>query len=238
MVDNHIPINKLSYRKIVKKWLCERYGKEQTAEIWKKTEDQYNEYLKDLPDYGGKKNGHAMAIYGGLLIFALYPVLPDQPPVEELQDFVSNLFMGPFVTLGKIFNLNRPRDMRLINKIFNKSGDGDRRDIVKYPAGFRNVDEPYDEVNHIARYHFTQCPNAEFAKAHDLLHVLPLMCNSDYFGIEQIHGTLIRCGTCGNSDICDYCVVGNRNPLAKEYRIEKDERGFLVSRKVPSQDHT
>ena len=106
--------------------------------------------------------------------------------------------------------------MRLINKIFKKSGDGDRRDIVTYPAGFRNVDEPYDEVNHIARYHFTQCPNAEFAKAHDLLHVLPLMCNSDFFGIEQIHGTLIRCGTCGNSDICDYCVVGNRNPLANE----------------------
>ncbi|MBR4493701.1 MAG: hypothetical protein IKP14_03240 [Clostridiales bacterium] len=56
MVDNHIPINKLSYRKPVKKWLCERYGKEQAAEIWKKTEDQYNEYLKDLPDYGGNRN--------------------------------------------------------------------------------------------------------------------------------------------------------------------------------------
>ncbi len=231
MVDNHIPINKLSYRKPVNKWLCERYGEEQAAEIWKKTEDQYNEYLKDLPDYGGKKNGHAMAIYGGLLVFALYPILPDQPPVAELQDFVSNLFMGPFVTLGKIFNLNRPRDMRLINKIFKKSGDGDRRDIVKYPAGFINVEEPYDEVKHIARYHFTQCPNAEFAKEHNLLHVLPLMCNSDFFGIEQIHGTLIRCGTCGNSDLCDYCVVGDRNPLAKEYRIAKDESGFLVSRK-------
>jgi hypothetical protein len=86
MVDNHIPINKLSYRKSVKKWLCERYGKEQAATIWQNTEAQYNEYLKDLPDYGGKKNGHAMAIYGGLIIFALYPALPDQPPVAELQD--------------------------------------------------------------------------------------------------------------------------------------------------------
>ncbi len=232
MVSNHIPVNKLPYCKPVKNWLCERYGSDQAGLIWEKTVEQYNTYLPDLPDYGGKKNGHAMAIYGGLLIFSLYPSLPDQPPVSELQDFVSNMFMGAFVNLGKVFDLNRPSNMWLINKIFKKSGDGDRRDIVKYPAGFINVDEPYDKENHIARYHFTQCPNAEFAKKHDLLHVLPLMCNSDYFGIEQIHGTLIRCGTCGNSPMCDYCVVGNKNPLAEEFVIDKDENGFLVSRKI------
>ena len=231
MADNHIPVSKLPYRKPVRKWLIERYGAEQGEDIWKRTVEQYNSYLPDLPDYGGKKNGHAKAIYGGLLIFSLYPCLPDHPPISELQDFVSNLFMGPFVKLGKIFDLNRPSNMKLINRIFKKSGDGDRRDIVKYPAGFINVEEPYDNVNHIARYHFTQCPNAEFAKKHNLLDGLPLMCNSDFFGIEQIHGTLIRCGTCGNSEICDYCVVGNRNPLAKKYEISTDETGFLVSRK-------
>jgi len=231
MADNHIQVSKLPYRKPVKKWLLERYGKEQSEAIWQRTVEQYNSYLTDLSDYGGKKNGHAMAIYGGLLIFALYPCLPDQPPISELQEFVSNMFMGAFVKFGKVFDLNRPSNMKLINSIFKKSGDGDRRDIIKYPTGFINVDEPYDNVNHIARYHFTQCPNAEFAKRHNLLHVLPLMCNSDFFGIEQIHGTLIRCGTCGNSDMCDYCVVGNRNPLAKEYEIDTDENGFLVSRK-------
>ena len=229
MVDNHIQIADLPYCKPVKEWLEKRYGTESAVDIWEKTEEQYNAYLPDLPDYGGKKNGHAMAIYGGLLIFAMYPALPDQPPISELQDFVSNLFMGPFVKLGKIFNLNRSSDMWLINKVFKKSGDGDRRDILKYPCGFINIEEPYDKENHIARYHFTQCPNAEFAKQHNLLHVLPLMCNSDFFGIEQIHGTLIRCGTCGNSSMCDYCVVGNKNPLADRYEIRTDEGGFLIS---------
>ena len=62
-----------------------------------------------------------------------------------------------------------------------------------------------------------------------VLHVLPLMCNCDFFGIEQLHGTLIRCGTCGNSDICDYCVVGDKNPLADRYEIKTDDNGFLVS---------
>jgi hypothetical protein len=231
MAENHIQIADLPYCEPIKEWLGKRYGSDEAAEIWRKTEEQYNEYLIDLPDYGGRKNVHAMAIYGGLIIFSMYPLLPDQPPVSEIQDFVSNLFMGPFVKLGKVINLNRSFDMWLINKVFQKTGDGDRRDITKYPESFINVGAPYDKDNHIARYSFTQCPNAEFAKKHDLLHVLPVLCNSDFFGIEQIHGTLIRCGTCGNSDHCDYCVVGNRNPMTNEYEIVTDDRGFLVSRK-------
>ena len=34
-----------------------------------------------------------------------------------------------------------------------------------------------------------------------------------------------ECGTCGNSNKCDYCVVGCRNPLASEYQIVTDNAG-------------
>ena len=216
----------------VETWLKARYGAAEGAKIWAATGRQYNEYLRDLPDYGGKKSGHALAIYGAVVIFSLYPLLPDHPPVEELQDFVTELFMASFVKLGKLFNLNRSFDMWLINKVFQSVGDKDRKQFAQYPAGFCNVSEPYDKKNHAARYHFAQCPNAEFAKKHDLMHVLPLFCNSDYWAMRQIHGTLIRCGTCGNADKCDYCVVGSENPMAKEYETVKDDAGFLVSRKI------
>lgn len=215
----------------VKAWLNERYGEEQGAAIWRATAAQYDEYLKDLPDYGGKKANHALAIYGALLIFSLYPLLPDQPPVEDLQDFVQNLFMGSFRKLGRIFDLNRGLDMRLINAIFQNSGKKDQKNAAQHPAAFYTVTEPYDWENRAARYCFTQCPNAEFAKKHNLLHVLPLFCNSDYWAIRQLHGTLIRCGTCGNAEKCDYCVAGSESALAKQYEIVKDENGFLVSRK-------
>ena len=145
-------IKQLPYCKPVKKWLVERYGVPQAKKIWNQTKKNYQNYLSDLPDYGGSKNGHAKAIYGGLLIFALYPALPDQPLVSELQDFVSELFMGPFTKLGKIFDLNRPFDMWLIDKVFRKSGNKDRKDAVKYPDGFINVDAPYDRKHHVARY--------------------------------------------------------------------------------------
>ncbi len=220
----------LPYCEAVRRWLTDRYGDE-AGPIWRQVEANYASCLAESPDYGGKKNGHANAIYGGLLIFALYTALPDHPPISELTDFVQNLFMSPFTKLGKVFDLNRPLDMWLIDKVFRRSGNRDRRDIRKYSDGFVNVDEPYDREHRAARYSFTRCPNAEFAKKHGLLHVLPLLCNCDYFGISEIHGTLIRCGTCGNSERCDYCVVGNRNPLADEYEIVRDEHGFLVSRK-------
>ena len=216
----------------VKNWLNDQYGAEEGSRLWEAIAKQYDTYLEDLPDYGGKKNAHALAIYGSIVIFSMYPLLPDHPPVEELQDFVTNLFMAGFVKLGKIFNLNRSFDMRLINKVFHVIGKKDQKQYQQYPATFCNISEPYDKKHHAARYHFSQCPNADFARKHDLMHVLPLFCNSDYWGISQVHGTLIRCGTCGNSDKCDYCVVGSENPMAKEYEIVKDENGFLVSRRI------
>ncbi len=214
----------------IREWLSERYG-EEAGEIWKKVEENYASYLEEAPDYGGKKNGHASAIYGGMLVFALYKALPDRPDISELEDFIRNLFMSSFVKLGKVFDLNRSFDMWLIDRVFHKVGNRDRKDIERYPDGFVAVNEEYDRKNRVSRYRFTQCPNAEFAKKHGLLHVLPLLCNSDFFGIEQIHGTLIRCGTCGNSDMCDYCVMGNGNPIADEYETVRDDLGFLVSRK-------
>lgn len=103
----------------VQEWLNERYGKMGVQKIWEATCKQYNHYLKELPDYGGKKNAHALAIYWSIIIFSLYPLLPDQPPVEELQDFVTHLFMAPFEKLGKIFNLNRNFDIWLMDKVFH-----------------------------------------------------------------------------------------------------------------------
>ena len=223
-------LEELQYCEKIRQWLADRYGSGADA-IWQKTAQIYASWLAEVPDYGGKKNGHANAIYGGMLVFALYTALPDQPPISKLEGFVQNLFMSPFTKLGRVFNLNRSFDMWLIDKVFHRVGKRDRKDIKIYPDGFIAVNEPYDKGNRVSRYSFTQCPNAEFAKRHGLLHVLPLLCNSDFFGISEIHGTLIRCGTCGNSDRCDYCVVGSDNPLVKEYEIVKDELGFLVSRK-------
>lgn len=97
----------------IENWLKARYGGAEGAKVWKATCDQYNKYMEELPDYGGKKTTHALAIYGSIIIFSMYPLLPDHPPVEELQEFVTSLFMSGFQRLGKVINLNRSFDMKL-----------------------------------------------------------------------------------------------------------------------------
>lgn len=93
MPTNHISLPDLRYQGQVREWLIERYGEHEAAGIWADMKRNYETLLTDAPNYGGGQNGHATAIYSGLLVFALYA----------------------------------------------------------------------------ARYHFTQCPIAEFAKAHGLL---------------------------------------------------------------------
>lgn len=40
---------------------------------------------------------------------------------------------------------------------------------------------------------------------------------------------LIREGTCVTADCCDYCICGDRNPLAQEYELCEAENGLLLS---------
>ena len=58
---------------------------------------------------------------------------------------------GVFCKLGKIFNLNRGLDMRLINAIFQSNGRKDQRNAEQHPAAFHTVTEPYDKGNRAAR---------------------------------------------------------------------------------------
>ena len=59
--------------------------------------------------------------------------------------------------------------------------------------------------------------------------VLPVLCNCDHLAMQAIHASLIREGTCLTSDCCDYCIVGDRNPIAAEYELKTTENGLWLS---------
>jgi len=134
-----------SYERQIRKWLRNRYGKQQTKQIWDKTMKKYKDFVTESPDYGGTKNGHSMSIYGGMLVFALLTALPDQPAFEELQKFTQELFMGPFIKLGKIFDLNRSRDIFLLDKVFRNVAGRDGKDSLKWSCGFHTVYDGFDK---------------------------------------------------------------------------------------------
>ena len=47
--------------------------------------------------------------------------------------------------------------------------------------------------------------------------------------MQKLHAALIREGTCCTGACCDYCIVGDRNPMTKAYELVKRENGLLVS---------
>ena len=214
-------------RKCVLKLLYRYYDAETAAKLWEKVQLQYCEYLKDEPALAGTKI--TVSIYDPILIFAWYAVIPDKPPLEELQQDVYDCFMGSFDLLGKIFNLNRKADNLLAGRIFRKTSDIRKEEIQKFPASFRMGAFDYDKENGVIRYSFTQCPNAEFAKRTHMEDVLPVMCNCDHMAMQKLHATLIREGTCCTAACCDFCIAGDKNPIAAEYELKKADNGLWIS---------
>ena len=214
-------------KKCVQKLLRRYYDKHTAEKLWEKVQLQYCEYLKDEPALAGLKI--TTSIYDPILIFAWYAVVPDKPPLEEVQQDIYKSFFGSFDLIGKVFDLNRKPDNKLAASIFQKVNDVRVEEIKKFPESFRMGSCSYDKDNSIVRYSFTQCPNAEFAKRHHMEDMLPVLCNCDHLAMQAIHAALIRKGTCVTSDCCDYCIVGDKNPIAEEYELVKAENGLLIS---------
>ena len=216
-------------KKCVQKLLKRYYDEETAKELWEKIQLQYCEYLKEEPALA--KLRITTSIYDPILIFAWYAVIPDKPPLEDIQQDICQSFFGSFDLMGKVFDLNRRFDNKLAAKIFRKANDIRVEEIEEFPESFRMGYSSYDKEKGIIRYSFTQCPNAEFAKRHHTEDVLPVLCNCDHLAMQKIHASLIREGTCVTSDHCDYCIVGDRNPLAEGYELIQEENGLLISRK-------
>ncbi len=234
MKEKDLPIDRTKHvvytkraKKCVQK-LLRRYYDAQTAErLWEKIQLKYCDYLREEPALGSAKI--TVSIYDPILIFAWFSVVPDKPPIEDIQQDVYDCFMGSFTALGKVFNLNRKTDSRLASRIFKKTSDIRAEESKRLPASFCMDGFSYDGQSGAIRYCFTQCPNAEFAKRHHMEDVLPVMCNCDHFAMQKLHATLIREGTCVTSDRCDYCIVGDQSPIAKAYELKTLDNGLLVS---------
>ena len=214
-------------KKCVLKLLHRYFDAATASKLWEKVQLQYCEYLKDEPALAGLKI--TTSIYDPILIFAWYAVIPDKPPLEEVQQDIYKSFFGSFDAMGKVFNLNRKPDNKLAGKIFRKANDIRVEEIKTFPESFRMGCCTYDKENGVVRYSFTQCPNAEFARRHHMEDVLPVLCNCDHLAMQAIHAVLIRKGTCVASDCCDYCIVGDKNPIAAEYELKKADNGLWIS---------
>lgn len=169
---------------LIKKSLLKRYGKEETAELLRKTNQIYRDMLRRADDIG-KDN-------------------PMRTISEEMMSF-------PFLkAMGLMINANKKSGMARIAKMMHK----DAAWLEAHPQyKAYSWDFHFDETKHQDGfyYHFTQCPLNTFARKEGYLEVLPIMCDIDYKTAALMHAKLYRDHTlAGGGEVCDYWFVGDK----------------------------
>ena len=158
-MNNHLPISK-EMEAVMRKYLSAKFSEEEADVYWKRILTQYEAFLKDLPDFGGKKSRHngPGGTYDCISLFAYYEVLNHEPSIDELYEMNCEVFLPEFKKMAGIVNANRPFLRRILHLAFKMTAKTDEG----REGGYIMKVEPYSKDG--VHYRFDRCPIAEFAK--------------------------------------------------------------------------
>ncbi len=210
-------------KKQIKAGIALHYPEDKREVVWERVQRQYVEFLSDWQtDLGGSKNFHngTGGTYDCIAIMSYYAVCRDVVSFREIEEIEENLILPAFRKLSKFVDCNKPFFKKLMHRAFRNA----EKQCAKWHDYEMHV-APYDPDKPIY-YEFTACPVAEFAKQHDLLEVMPALCNPDYTAMELLHAKLVRKTTCANGCKCDYTICGDKEPYGREHPEYRDEMGY------------
>lgn len=211
-----------SCKKEIKRKIALHYPLAECNDVWERIQKQYVLFLSDWrTDLGGKKNFHngKGGNYDCIALMSYYVVCKNVTCLAEIEEMEGNLFLGAFRKM-KFVDCNKPFFKKLMYKAFlNAKKQCDKWGDFKMNVAAYENDKPI-------YYEFTECPTAEFAKKHDLLEVMPALCNPDFEAMECIHARLVRKTTCANGEKCDYTICGDRDEYLKEHPEYRDKYGY------------
>lgn len=205
---------------LIQKAIQKHYPQDKSEEIFSLVHNQFVDWLKTYrTDLGGKKNFHngVGGTYDCIMVFAYYVVCRKVTSFTEIEKLYEDLFMTTFKLLGFV-DVNK----KLFKKLMYKSFVTASKKCEKW-HDYEMIVEPYKEDEPI-RYRFTSCPVAQFARDHDLLDILPALCNVDYVAMETLHAKLVRTTTLCRGDYCDYTICGDKDPYLKDHPEFSDEK--------------
>lgn len=210
-------------KKQIKAGIALHYPEDKREAVWERVQRQYVEFLSDWQtDLGGSKNFHngTGGTYDCIAIMSYYAVCRDVVSFREIEEIEENLIFPAFRKLSKFVDCNKPFFKKLMYRAFRNA----EKQCAKWHDYEMHV-APYNKDKPIY-YEFTACPVAEFAKQHDLLEVMPALCNPDYTAMELLHAKLVRKTTCANGCKCDYTICGDKEPYGWEHPEYRDEMGY------------
>ena len=234
MKDRELPIDRGCHalysrpcKRQIQAKIALHYPSGQREGVWERVRRQYADYLSDWrTDLGGAKNFHngVGGTYDCIALMSYYTVCRAVTSLAEIEEMEGELFLPAFRRLAKFVDCNKPFWKRLMYRIFATS----KRKCDRW-GDYQMSVAPYMKGKPIY-YEFTACPVAEFAKRHDLLEVMPALCNPDYGAMELIHAKLVRTTTCANGSKCDYAICGDRDEYPRQHPEYVDGQGYRRNR--------
>lgn len=227
-----------STKAVLTRRLCERFGAEQGAALWEKTKRLYEDFVADLPYTGGSKNPMCHSLYDSIACFAYWEAMPEgqRESVEEFAQTVAFVFNGETVKKRnpEFFTANNRALLKLAGAVLRIAfAPMNRRvDTGRWNNAWRVRINPEGKSEGLQMV-LVGCPIADFAKKHGYMDLMPAMCNPDFDNMPELGIYLIRPKTVGMGyPVCDYRFVGDKSPAVKQYERVRDEKGFLVSRRI------
>lgn len=201
---------------------CEKYCREaypdETEEIFRKAEEYYLEFMKDMPDLG--ENMMAKNMLDWFTIISFYEASGHRLDGETLLE-IKRRAVDKMKFLGKFIDGNRSK---WIYRLFEKVYVNFNRMQAEHRAKGEWMDSWKVEINPEHRtegfaFHLVGCPIAKHAKEHGYAELLPYLCRTDHYLAEVMHARLIRTKTEAlGGDCCDYWYVGDKSPVLDEYK--------------------
>lgn len=207
------------YAKPYERYCAKRFP-DRKAEICAEAEKYYAQFLKQMPDLGGKENMMAANMEDWFTILSFYEASGHELGGEALLE-IKSAAVDSLRFLGRLIDGNRSRwPYRLMEKFYIKY----QRQLREHRAKGEWTDSWDVELNPRGRaegvsFNLIGCPIARHAKEHGYEELLPYLCRTDHMLTELLHVRLIRTQTEAlGGALCDYWYVGDKSAAAQEYK--------------------
>ena len=195
---------------LIKRSMNHDFGSDFVNETMKKAKPIYRQMLQEADDVGAD-NPMASNIYECFVFLAVWKAAEGKLGTEELRKITKDVLSIPLLRAMSLYvNANTAKGVERIGKMmYANQAWLDAHPQYKAASWDFNFDETLHRDGFY--YHFTQCPLNNYARQHDMLDILPVMCDVDHMTAALMHAKLHREQTLASGGgMCDYWFYGNK----------------------------
>ena len=188
-----------------------------------KAEKIYPRLYAKMPDIGGKKNMLASNMDMMLTFIAFYEASNHRIDGKSINE-VSDIILGKISWVSKIFNINKPYQLRMVRKLmyglyvpYAKKVDA-KKENGEWGNTWSMAIDPKSKKEGVS-FDLIGCPLVDYAKKYGYEEIVPYMCLFDHKIAALFHARIIRTHTVATgSESCDYWYVPDRGKTARKYK--------------------